>query len=316
MKFLVVAAAMLLVLPSQAQKTPNKRNVQKTSLTKLSDSLLQVRQSSKSVDQLKAKQIAALKAKKALRPGVAINGKSVTAQSAPSTKVKAAKDPMYITKLKAESKSFRQWHWAKSRPQYFTQSKMARQMMAAKTTKKLKSVTRKNHPVNKVARRVLNEENGVIYDVPEDGTLKHYVRGGMFYYDGTMYGYYGTYEDAVTNQSTDIVEMADGTVYIRDFLSQTAFGTWIKGTKEGNTITIPVGQRIYYDEDWEDFYYIAWAVYNDDDFEYEKDESKTDITLTIDGDEITLDDSDDEHIIGMFDADEDGDYGFLLRRRL
>ena len=79
--------------------------------------------------------------------------------------------------------------------------------------------------------------------------------------------------------------------------------------KDDNTLTIPTGHRVFYDEDWEAYYYIAWATYNDD-FEFVLDETKTEITFTIDGDQLVLEDSDDEHIIGLFCADEEEDYGY------
>ncbi len=37
--------------------------------------------------------------------------------------------------------------------------------------------------------------------------------------------------------SVNIVECSDGTVYIQDPVSLYTNGTWVKGTKKGNTIT-------------------------------------------------------------------------------
>ena len=52
------------------------------------------------------------------------------------------------------------------------------------------------------------------------------------------------YDDQVG--TIEITELADGTVYFKDFFSQVSADTYIKGTKEGNTITIPSGQVVYF----------------------------------------------------------------------
>ena len=91
------------------------------------------------------------------------------------------------------------------------------------------------------ARRASNraevvDAHGIITS-PAEGESKLYDRSGLGYY--------------VSNQSlklgqqggkAEIVETADGVVYIKDFISNVTTNAWVKGTKEGNTITIPAGQ--------------------------------------------------------------------------
>ena len=95
------------------------------------------------------------------------------------------------------------------------------------------------------ARRASNraevvDAHGIITS-PAEGESKLYDRSGLGYY--------------VSNQSlklgqqggkAEIVETADGVVYIKDFISNVTTNAWVKGTKEGNTITIPAGQIIQY----------------------------------------------------------------------
>lgn len=84
------------------------------------------------------------------------------------------------------------------------------------------------------------DENGVITAIPE-GETKIYQRTGTGWYRSGSSLYY-------TEQAgnIEITETEDGTVYFKDFFSQVAAGTYIKGTKSGNTITVPAGQIVYY----------------------------------------------------------------------
>ena len=85
-----------------------------------------------------------------------------------------------------------------------------------------------------------------------------------------------------------VVTAADGkTVYLKYVLSYASYikddkaGGWVKGTKNGNTITVPAGQYILYGE-FEDGEYgiqVGYMNYKDGKFEVSKD----DITFTIDG---------------------------------
>ena len=67
----------------------------------------------------------------------------------------------------------------------------------------------------------------------------YYTRSGdsYNYSDGYIYQ---------TSQAghVEIIETEDGTVYIKDIISHFEAGTWVKGTKVGNTITIPTNQEL------------------------------------------------------------------------
>lgn len=124
------------------------------------------------------------------------------------------------------------------------------------------------------------DENGVITAIPE-GETKIYQRTGTGWYRNGSSLYY-------TEQAgnIEITETEDGTVYFKDFFSQVAAGTYIKGTKSGNTITVPAGQIVYY---WASAGYgmrTGFAEYTTNGFVETK--AGDPYILTIDGNTISL----------------------------
>ena len=124
------------------------------------------------------------------------------------------------------------------------------------------------------------DENGVITAIPE-GETKIYQRTGTGWYrsGSTLY-----YTEQAGN--IEITETEDGTVYFKDFFSQVAAGTYIKGTKSGNTITVPAGQIVYY---WASAGYgmrTGFAEYTTNGFVETK--AGDPYILTIDGNTISL----------------------------
>ena len=104
----------------------------------------------------------------------------------------------------------------------------------------------------------------VIKDEP-DGTLTTYKRvsGKMFAYqkgeDGkqklSLFDIAKLAENGQPAGDLLVVTAADGkTVYLRNaltfgtYINNDPFNAWIKGTKDGNVITVPAGQYIYYGE--------------------------------------------------------------------
>ena len=90
-----------------------------------------------------------------------------------------------------------------------------------------------------------------------------------------------------------VVTAADGkTVYLKYVLSYASYikndaaGGWVKGTKEGNKITVPAGQYILYGkfEDGEYGIKVGYMEYKGNNFEVLED----DITFTIDGNTVVL----------------------------
>lgn len=154
------------------------------------------------------------------------------------------------------------------------------------------------------ARRASNraevvDDHGVITS-PAEGESKLYDRSG--------FGYYVSNQQLYNDQQggkAEIVEAADGVVYIKDFISHVSTGAWVKGTKEDNKITIPAGQIIYYGTTYG--LRIAKCAYVE---ETGWTEVAGDITLTVDGNTISLDDTDEDHPVAAFWTDNDAFSGY------
>ena len=152
------------------------------------------------------------------------------------------------------------------------------------------------------ARRATNraevvDDHGIITS-PAEGESKLYDRSGFGYYVQSQQLYVGE-----QSGKTEIVETTDGVVYIKNFISNVNTGAWVKGTKAGNTITIPAGQVIYYGTSYG--LYIAKCSYVDDETGWA--EVDGDITLTVDGNTISLDNTDEDNPVAAFWTD---DYTF------
>ena len=142
------------------------------------------------------------------------------------------------------------------------------------------------------------DANGIITS-PDAGEHKFYQRSGVAYYpDGNQ-----VYADAQSGM-VEIVEAADGVVYIKDIVSRYTQGTWVKGTKNGNTISVPVAQPVAYNSQYATTLSLFWGS---------SDLSKlSDATVefTIDGDIITLQGSTQDKFIGIFWDDDNSFTGY------
>lgn len=138
------------------------------------------------------------------------------------------------------------------------------------------------------------DDNSIIVE-PDDGESKMYIRTGNAYFWKD-----NQFQSGEQSGMTEIVVTADNDVYIKDFVSHTSFGTWIRGRKNGNIITIPSGQVINYWSDYNYGMYVSMASYNEDGSITEDD---GDITLTIDNDVISLDGTNDRHFVACFWTD-------------
>ena len=99
-------------------------------------------------------------------------------------------------------------------------------------------------------------------------------------------------DDTQTGIVTDAVFTEDGQkVYIKNIVSHAATGTWVEGSISGNTITIPLGQMVYWwDKDENGKTYgmkLARVKVKGSINEYEVD-SKGTVTFTMEGDKLIL----------------------------
>ncbi len=118
--------------------------------------------------------------------------------------------------------------------------------------------------------------------------------------------------------SVNIVECSDGTVYIQDPVSLYTNGTWVKGTKKGNTITVPARQPLYYSSKYNTTVSLRYGLLCADGSISAADDVADVFTFTVEDDVITLQgtqafDSDnpiDSYYMGAFWDDDDLATGF------
>ncbi|GAB6981950.1 hypothetical protein JCM15908A_03250 [Prevotella dentasini JCM 15908] len=136
----------------------------------------------------------------------------------------------------------------------------------------------------------------IITDTPE-GTRKSYNRVGKTYNTNT-----GKIE-GISSKFMDVVYGDDGkTVYIQNPISGFMTNTWIKGTIDGNTITVPTGQTVYYMQEYNaSFKIFIMEKVSDDPVDFAVDETTSNFTYTIDGKDLKLNgtNSDGSVILGV-----------------
>lgn len=158
----------------------------------------------------------------------------------------------------------------------------------------------------------------VMADEPQGEKHVYWRSGNCVKLTGTG-GNYVLEDDRQDGLTMTVVYDADGkTVYMKDPIAYYAQFTWVKGERNGNTITVPTGQDIDEGEYGGVTYSIRTAVMvADDEYFYVADPSITEVTYTIDGDNISLDGCDKDHIYSAYYTDNDewilrGDYGTRL----
>ena len=121
----------------------------------------------------------------------------------------------------------------------------------------------------------------IIYEAPE-GEVKIYRRSGSC---TIVSG-----QQAMKSEQSGTVEFvyADDGVYILDIICNEQNGTYVKGTlsDDGKTITVPLKQNIYYSSKYDASTFIVVGTLGETDFVY--DPSITEVTYTIDGDNVKL----------------------------
>lgn len=125
------------------------------------------------------------------------------------------------------------------------------------------------------------DEHGIITS-PAEGEELTYTRAGGGYYLSGGKVYLGDQSGTVT-----LVECSDGTVYIQGIISFSGLNTWVKGTKSGNTLTVPLGQPVSYSSDYDATIGLYWGEI-DAEGNISKSASTDAVTFTIAGDVITL----------------------------
>ena len=144
--------------------------------------------------------------------------------------------------------------------------------------------------------KVTADKHGIIYDQPE-GDYRIYVRSGRATY-APMY-FIDEKQDGIV---AEVVFSDDGKkVWIKNIMSHATTYTWVEGDVDGNTITMPLGQMVYWDDDWGYGLRLARVKIKGDIKNYTVD-SKSNITFTIDGDRIVMNDTSGDSDTSTYDA--------------
>ena len=137
--------------------------------------------------------------------------------------------------------------------------------------------------------RVINEQ-------PE-GELKSYLRAGDAIYAASGSIYQGEQQ---ANARMDVVFAENNVVYLKNILYQSGqyFGdNWVEGTinEEGTEITVPMGQSIYWSDQYSADVVLAWGstviAYDEEGspyIDFVPDDRITEVVYTIDGNTITM----------------------------
>ena len=282
--FVVLLAAVLFTLPTQAQivKKAAPTGAMKTKVV--------------SAEQLKAGKAAYEKANDKT-VGIAFRGNAAVAES--SVQLTAEELKAMKAADKSVGKIFTQWDWAAHQaPKYLFKSVagvmgkpnfLAKSLFIPEMQKKAKGTK----PALKAGRLTTQgDPEAIITESPSTDEVKYYKRSGksLIYYQA--YGIYYVDDQSGTTQ----IAFDGDDVYIKNPIADFTSGTWMKGTKNGNTITFPLGQFLDYSANDEYGLYITMADITlqdmGDDFfivnTSANDETSTEITYTINETDNTI----------------------------
>lgn len=143
----------------------------------------------------------------------------------------------------------------------------------------------------------------VITDTPE-GSMQLYSRAG------TMYIAFWNMVFPVTHQGLelDVVTDGEGTLYFKNVISSAVTDSWVKASRDGDDVKIPVGQCVGWFEDYGNGYMIGCAKYDAEAGGYVYDEDVADIIFHVDADGVMKLDE----MYGDADGDGQPEYLFSL----
>lgn len=163
-----------------------------------------------------------------------------------------------------------------------------------------------NQQALRSARRAASDYP-VITEAPA-GDTKTYKRAGSDTYVSSGSAYMGTQSGTM-----EIVFTSDNEVYMKNpvcgFDSYVGADAYVKGTLSGNTITVPLGQNLYYSSDYDAAIATCMAdVYTSGSLVLDK--TTTEITYTIDGETITQNGTSQGNALTCYWTDDDIWTGF------
>ena len=147
-------------------------------------------------------------------------------------------------------------------------------------------------PVSKVTA----DKHGIIRDQPE-GEYRIYVRDG-----GATYATIFFIKESQAGIVEEVVFSEDGkTCWLKNIVSHATTYTWVEGSVEGNTITVPLGQMVHWFDDGNYGMRLARVKVDGDINKYTVD-TKGSVTFTIDGDKLILNGTSGDPDASVFDG--------------
>ena len=138
--------------------------------------------------------------------------------------------------------------------------------------------------------------HGIITEQPE-GELRHYIRSG-----GATYAPIFFIAEQQDGISAEVVFSPDGTkAYFKNIISHAATGSWVEGTINDNTITVPLGQTVYWFDSGNYGMQLARVKVNGTITDYTV-STQGKITFTIDGNDLILNGTSGDPDSNIFDG--------------
>ena len=139
------------------------------------------------------------------------------------------------------------------------------------------------------------DDMSLITEQPE-GLLKIYNRSGYVVKDDNLNASTPTEQTGVMS----IVFAEDNVVYIEDPVSEHAYNCWAKGilSADGTTITLPLGQYVDYIRSFDMGLTLNILNYDEEQNTFIPDEEAKEITYSIDGNQIILNGTSSQRILG------------------
>lgn len=92
------------------------------------------------------------------------------------------------------------------------------------------------------------DANGIITAPPADAELRVYDNEGYYVVYGEDEMGYGQLYPFEINDRAEIAVCTDGTYFMKDPVSQVKTGAWVYGTRVGDELHVPAGQKLLYDQ--------------------------------------------------------------------
>ena len=153
---------------------------------------------------------------------------------------------------------------------------------------------------DKTPSRLAPAAQSEVIETPPEGTTKYYTRSGYAFLPSYGYVDYVEQYGHIT-----IVECANNEVYIQDPVMNFKKGTWVKGIKSGNTITVATHQPLTYSPDYNATASLRWATVSSIGEMTPVDDTADHFTFTISGDKISLEGTSEKLCMGVVWDDND-----------